>query len=369
MKCLCAARIVKQTAQKDAKMTIYPDKAKVVIVGAGAIGGLLGVHLSLQGHVVTFVARGLHLEAMQKAGEMKLIKPDGTTICSAPGNKFVRSLKDCDGAQHLVILGLKMHQISSILDDLPYVLGPDSMIITTQNGIPWWYFQEYNGPKDFQNRTIESVDPGGVLKSRINPRQLLATVVYPAAHITEPGMIQHVEGVRFPIGELNGSHSARVQWVSEVLIGAGFKSPVLDDVRGEIWLKLWGTVAVNPLSALTHATLDVLCSEDSPARPVVIQIMREVEAITQKLGSSMRLPIERRVDGAARVGKHRTSMLQDVEAGRDMEIETIIGSVVELARLCQQDTPSIDTIYGTIRMLAKVMHEEKSKVCLLPIAG
>lgn len=348
-------------------MVTYPEKAKVVIVGAGAIGGLLGVHLSLQGHVVTFVARGTHLKAMQNTGEMRLIEPDGTTIRSAPGSKFVGTLRDCDGAQHLVILGLKMHQISSILNDLPCILSPDSLIVTTQNGIPWWYFQEYNGPKEFQNRTIESVDPGGVLKSGINPRQLLATVVYPAAHISEPGVVQHVEGTRFPIGELNGSNSARVQWVSELLIGAGFKSPVLDDVRGELWLKLWGTVAVNPLSALTHATLDMLCSEDSPGRPVVIRMMREVELISQKLGTSMRLPIERRVDGAARVGKHRTSMLQDVEAGREMEIETIIGSVVELARLCDQDIPSIDTIHGTIRMLAQVMRTDKSKICLLPV--
>lgn len=345
----------------------FPSKAKIVIVGAGAIGGLLGVQLSLQGHEVTFVARGPHLAAMQQAKALKIIKPDGTAIESAPGSKFVNSIRECDGPQDLIVIGLKMHQIAAILEDLPSVLGPESLIITTQNGIPWWYFQQYNGPAEFRDHTVESVDPGGLLRSGVDATRILATVVYPAANISEPGVIQHVEGLRFPIGEPNGSSSERVQWVSSLLTGAGFKAPVLDDIRGELWLKLWGTVAVNPLSALTHATLDVLCGEGSPGRQVVMRMMSEVEAVAMKLGSKMRLPMERRVDGAARVGKHRTSMLQDVETGRQLEIETIIGSVVELARLCEQDIPSIETIHGTIRMLAHVMKDTKSKVCLIPL--
>lgn len=350
-------------------MSEYPEKAKIVIVGAGAIGGLLGVHLSLQGHAVTFLARGAHLDAMRKANALKLITAEGETIQSAPGSKFVDSLQDCDGAQHLIILALKTHQISAILPDLSHVLNPNSLIITTQNGIPWWYFQQYKGPEEYRGRTIESVDPGGKLKEGIDSERILATVVYPAAYIADKGVIKHVEGIRFPIGELDGSNtsSSRVKWVSELLIGAGFKSPVLEDVRGELWLKLWGTVAVNPLSALTHSTLDALCSEGSPGRPVVMRMMREVESVAKKLGSSMRLPIERRVDGAARVGRHRTSMLQDVEAGHEMEIDTIIGSVVELARLCKQDIPCIDTIYGTLCMLAQIMRDEKAKVCLVPL--
>lgn len=348
-------------------MSKYPERAKIVIVGAGAIGGLLGVHLSTKGHVVTFVARGAHLTAMQQADTLKILNPDGTTIQSAPGSKFIASLRDSDGVQDVVIIGLKMHQIPAILDDLPHVVGPHSLIVTTQNGIPWWYFQQFDGPDQFRGRTIETVDPGGVLKNTIDASKILATVVYPAANISQPGIIHHVEGTRFPIGELNGQRTERVQWMARLLITAGFKSPVLSDVRAELWLKLWGTVAVNPLSALTHATLDVLCTENSPGRDVVMRIMREVERVANGLGSSMRLPMERRVDGAARVGPHRTSMLQDVEAGRDLEIDTIMSSIVELAAVCEQDIPSIQTVYGTILMLQQVMRNEKAKVCLLPV--
>lgn len=347
-------------------MSHFPAKANIVIVGAGAIGGLLGVHLSLQGHAVSFMARGAHLAAMREANSLKLIRSDGTIVQSPPGCKFIASLRECGAKQDVIILGLKMHQINAVIDDLDIVMGPNSVIVTTQNGIPWWYFQHYNGPEEYRGYTIEAVDPGGVLKNGIDASKILATVVYPAAHIRQPGTIEHVEGIRFPIGEPNGSLSERVQWMSGLFVGAGFKSPILNDVRGELWLKLWGTVAVNPLSALTHATLDVLCAEGSPGREVVARVMQEVEYIANRLGSSMRLPMERRIDGAARVGRHRTSMLQDVEAGRDLETDTIVGSVVELARLCDVEIPSIDTIYGTIRMLERVMSDEKGKICLLP---
>lgn len=343
----------------------YPEKAKVCIVGAGAIGGLLGVWLSRQGHQVTFFARGKHLAAMQAADEMKLIQKDGTEISSAPGSKFVASLGEVP-EQDLVILGLKMHQIKSVLPTLPHILGPNSVILTTQNGIPWWYFQEYSGPAEFKDLTVESVDPGGVLKSAIDSSKIIATVVYPAAQVASPGVVKHVEGTRFPVGEPSGETTERVQWVSNMLVEAGFKSPILPDIRGELWLKLWGTVAVNPLSALTHATLDVLCTEPV-GREVVMSMMQEVERVAKRLGSGMRLPAERRVDGAARIGRHRTSMLQDAESGREMEIDTVIGSVVELARVCGESTPCVDTIYGTIRMLAHVMRTEKAKFCMVDV--
>lgn len=345
----------------------FPDKANICVVGAGAIGGLLGVYLSRAGHNVTFVARGAHLAAMQERHALTVTNANQEKIDSTPESEFVSSIKHCKKPQDVFILGLKMHQISTVLDDLLEMQTERSIIVATQNGIPWWYFQNYSGPPEYRERTIESVDPGGILKEGINPGRLLPTVVYPAAYIKEPGIIYHVEGIRFPLGELTGEHTPRAKWFSSMLISAGFKSPILDDIRGEQWLKLWGTVAVNPLSALTHATLDVLCGKGSPGREVVMRVMREVEAVANALGSKMRLPIERRVDGAAKVGKHRTSMLQDVEAGREMEIDTIITAVIELARICKVDTPCIDTIHGTIRMLEQVMRDERSKICLIPI--
>lgn len=343
------------------------EKSTICIVGAGAIGGLLGIELSHRGHKVTFFARGAHLAAMQAADAMKMIKPDGAVVQSAPGSVFAASLDELP-VQDVVVLGLKMHQIASVLPSLPYIVGPDTVILTTQNGIPWWYFQEYRGPSEFRDRTVEAVDPGGVLKNAIDAQKIIASVVYPAAHISAPGEITHVEGVRFPIGEPNGETTERVKKISEMLIDAGFKSPILPDVRGELWLKLWGTVAVNPLSALTHATLDELCTLPF-SRKVVMSVMREVEAVANRLGSKMRLPIERRVDGAARIGKHRTSMLQDVEAGREMEIDTIMGAVVELAGVCGIETPCIDTVYGTVRMLGHVMRTQKVKICPIALGG
>lgn len=302
---------------------------------------------------------------MQSAQALKLVRPDGTHVQSAPGCRFVVSLSDLTH-HDVVILALKMHQIAAVLPQLHCVVGKDTVILTTQNGIPWWYFQEYEGPKEYCDRTIESVDPGGVLKGGIDARKVVASVVYPAAHISEPGIVTHVEGVRFPVGELRGRKTERIVGVSEMLIDAGFKSPVLEDVRGELWLKLWGTVAVNPLSALTHATLDTLCTVPD-GRAVVMDVMREVEKLAKQLGSKMRLPIERRVDGAAKVGKHKTSMLQDVEMGKELEIETIIGAVVELAAIADVDVPCVRTVNGTIRMLQHVMREERAKVCLIPL--
>lgn len=336
-------------------------KSSICIVGAGAIGGFLGVELSRRGHHVTFFARGAHLAAMQAADALKLIKLDGSTVQSAPGSVFASSLDDVP-VQDVVVLALKMHQIASVLPSLPHIVGPKTVILTTQNGIPWWYFQEYRGPAEFQDRTVEAVDPGGVLKDAIDAKKIVATVVYPAANISAPGEITHVEGVRFPVGEPSGETTERVKKISEMLIDAGFKSPILPDVRGELWLKLWGTVAVNPLSALTHATLDELCTVPF-SREVVMSVMREVEAVANRLGSKMRLPIERRVDGAAKIGKHRTSMLQDCEAGREMEIDTIMGAAVEMARVCKIETPCIDTVYGTVRMLAHVMKTQRVKIC------
>ncbi|KAI0567686.1 6-phosphogluconate dehydrogenase [Gracilaria domingensis] len=329
----------------------YPEKARICVVGAGAIGGLLGVELSRRGHNVAFFARGAHLAAMKKEGRSSQI--------------------DKTGWEHRRIR--KWFYVHSITRRSWRTRPCDSGIENASDQGCTSGSSSYNRPAhccagNAKWDSLVSADPGGVLKTSIDPKKLIATVVYPAAVVASPGVIRHVEGIRFPIGEPNGQTTERVQWVSTMLIDAGFKSPVLEDVRGEMWLKLWGTVAVNPLSALTHATLDVLCTIPA-GREVVVLMMKEVEKVANRLGSKMRLPIERRVNGAAKVGRHKTSMLQDVEAGREMEIETIMGAVVEMARVCGEDTPSIDTIYGTIRMLAFVMKEEKSKVCMIPVEG
>lgn len=374
----------------------YPSAAKIAIVGAGAIGGLLGVHLSLQGHTVTFIARGSHLEAMQARGSLQLVSPDGSTIESAPfsangGSKFVRSVRDCACEQDVIILGLKTHQLVDVADDLAAITGPRTVILTTQNGIPWWYFQHFPPPTStpsqqgegdeqkqgpdheqylqLRDRTVESVDPGGHLKQAIDADKILALVVYPAAAVTSPGVIHHQYGVRFPIGEINRAQvdSVRVHWMSSILTAAGFKSPVLPDVRAELWLKLWGTVAVNPLSALTHATLDVLCSRDSPGRRVAKRVMTEAETVANRLGATMRVPLVKRLDGARDVGKHRTSMLQDVMNGRDLEVKPVVEAVVELAEFVGVDVPATKTVLDTVLVLQDVMKQERAKVCLVPL--
>jgi 2-dehydropantoate 2-reductase len=338
------------------------------VVGAGAIGGLLGVRLSQRGHAVTFHARGAHLAAMQEAGAMTLIGMDGATSASAPGSTFVSSL---DGlpSQDYIILGLKTHQIAFILPGLQALLAanPDATLVATQNGVPWWFFQLHpRGPQRFADRSLESVDPGGCLHRGIDAARVVATVVYPAAHIAKPGVVQHVDGMRFPVGELSGHvETPRITTLSAMLIDAGFKSPVLADVRGELWLKLWGSVAFNPLSALTHATLQELCTFDK-SRAVVEAMMLEVQAVAEAVGIMMRVPLERRINGAAKVGQHKTSTLQDVEAGRPLEIDSIMGAVIEIAKLTETPTPHIDAIYGTIGMLADVLYNNEAAVRLVP---
>jgi 2-dehydropantoate 2-reductase len=343
---------------------------RVCVVGAGAIGGLLGVRLSQRGHDVTFHARGAHLAAMQAAGELKLRAPDGTESASAPGASFVAAL---DGLppQDYIIIGLKTHQIQSVLSGLHDLLAanPDAVLVATQNGVPWWFFQVFDGPPEFRDRPLSSVDPGATLHAAIDPMRIVATVVYPAAHISTPGVVQHTDGVRFPVGELSGDvGTPRITCLSGMLIDAGFKAPILPSIRSELWLKVWGSVAVNPLSALTHATLVDLCSYPK-TRAVIIAMMREVEDVARSVGITMRVPLERRLDGAAKVGSHKTSTLQDCEAGRPMEIDAIMGAVVEIARLTHTPTPHVDAIYGTVSLLAYVLEENKAALPLVSRAS
>lgn len=321
------------------------------------------MRLSQRGHVVSFHARGAHLAAMQSASALTLLSPSGASSDSSASSAFVSSL---DGlpAQDYIILGLKTHQIAAVLPSLTSLLSrsPGATLVATQNGVPWWFFQQPSPscPAALARRSLESVDPGGVLHSGLDPARVVATVVYPAAHVASPGVVQHTEGVRFPVGEPSGAvDTPRILRLSGMLVDAGFKAPVLPDVRGEIWLKLWGSVAFNSLSALTHATLEELC-KNVGARKVVEGMMGEVEEVARKVGVTMRVPMERRIDGAAKVGRHKTSTLQDVEAGRPMEVEAIMGAVIEIARITDTPIPRIDAIYGTVSMLADVLREKKA---------
>lgn len=343
---------------------------RVCVLGAGAIGGLLGVRLSQRGHVVTFHARGAHLAAMRENNAVTLLSPDGQSSMSGATASFVATA-DLPSLppQDFIIVGLKTHQIADVLPELKSMLAtnPHATIVATQNGVPWWFFQNFPAcPAKFAGRTVDSVDPGGVLHDGVDPARVVATVVYPAAVVDSPGVIRHVDGVRFPVGEPSGDVSTpRITHLSAMLVDAGFKSPVLPDVRGELWLKLWGSVAFNPLSALTHATLEELCAF-APCRTVVERIMEEVQTVAAAVGITMRVPLQRRVDGAAKVGKHKTSTLQDCEAGRPMEVDAIMGAVVEIARITGTATPHLDATYGTMSMLAHVLESSGSALPPVP---
>jgi 2-dehydropantoate 2-reductase len=235
------------------------------------------------------------------------------------------------------------------------LLGPSTIVMTVQNGIPWWYFQKLEGP--YQGRRIEAVDPGGEIEKYIDADRIVGCVVYPAGEVIGPGVIKHVEGDRYSVGELDGSESERIKALSETLINAGFKSYVLTDIRSEIWLKLWENLSFNPISALTHGTLAGICRFPL-TRDLAANMMREAQDIAGKLGVTFRHTIEKRIAGAESVGEHKTSMLQDVEAGRGLEIEALVGSVVELGRLTGTPTPSIDAVYACVKLLDKVMTDQ-----------
>src|SRR5690606_7176681 len=335
---------------------------KVCVVGAGAIGGLVAVRLALGGQDdVTVVVRGANLEAIRANG-MKLIEHDGT-------ERVAKNIRACTwddaGPQDVVILGMKAHQVEPILPVLDKMLHEDTIIIPMQNGIPWWYFQG-QGDVPHANQTVESVDPGGKIKSAIDPRRILGCVVYPASELTAPGVLHHIEGDRFPIGELNGAITERAQRVSEMFQRGGLKAPVLENIRSEIWLKLWGNLTFNPISALTHSTLVDIC-QFPLTRELAAAMMTEAQTVAHKLNITFRVPLEKRIAGAEKVGKHKTSMLQDVEAGRDPEIDALVGSVIELAKLTDTPVPHIETTFALVKLLAKTMQEEKVLVRAQPL--
>ncbi len=330
------------------------------VVGAGAIGGLVGTKLALGGEEVTFIARGHNLEAIRARG-MKVVLQDGSELVAR--NVRVTDSWEEAGAQDVVILALKAHQVEAVAEQLAPLLGPETVIVTMQNGIPFWYFAGLPGP--LAGRSVETVDPGGKLLRAIPSARIVGAVVYPASELVQPGVVVHIEGDRFPLGELDGSKSARIERIAAAFAHAGLKAPVLDNIRNEIWLKLWGNLSFNPVSALTHATLVDICQNEH-GRELVSNMMLEAQAVAEKLGASFRVTLEKRIEGAAKVGKHKTSMLQDVEAGRAIEIDALVGSVVELGRLVGVPTPTICAIYQAAKLLANTMEVDLVSVRAMP---
>jgi len=324
---------------------------RICIVGAGAIGGFVGAKLALAGNEVVFIARGRNLDAIN-AGGVRIFYRDGREEAAQASatNDYAGT-----GQFDVVVLALKAHQVAAVAPRLAPLYHADTVVIPMQNGIPFWYFHDHGG--ELAGRAVEAVDPGGIIKDSIPASRIIGCVVYPATELTGPGTIVHIEGDRFPLGELDGSTSARVQAVADAFVRAGLKCPVLNDIRAEIWLKLWGNLTFNPISALTHTALSDMC-EDPHGRALAAQMMREAQEVAGHFGITFRVTLEKRIDGAARVGRHKTSMLQDVEAGRALEVDALVGSVVELGRLAGVPTPTITAIYGATKLLDATMARE-----------
>ena len=334
---------------------------KIAVIGAGAIGGMLAVRLALSGHAVTVVEQGAHLEAIRRTG-LKLVHHDGAEEVA----RDLRAVASCEdaGKQDLVLLALKAYTIAALAPQMRALFADDTIVVTLQNGLPWWYFQNFNGPH--AGYRLKSADPDGVIEGNIEPRRIIGCVVYPAGEIVAPGVVKRLEGDRFPVGELDGTQSERVARVSEVLVGAQWKAPVLTDIRSEIWLKLWGNMSFNPISALTHATLVDICREPATRR-LAADMMGEAQSIAEKLGVTFRVPLEKRIEGAEKVGAHKTSTLQDVEAGRAVEVDALIGSVIELSELTNTPAPASRAVYALLKQLVATMQAQRARVVMQPL--
>lgn len=334
---------------------------RIAVVGAGAIGGYLGVRLARAGTEVTFIARGANLAAIQANG-FKLIGEDGAV-------EEARAVRACAtpaeaGPHDAILLTVKAHQVAPLAADLHHLrAGDETPVVTMQNGIPWWYFHKHGG--DHEGHPVRAADPDGAIGRAIHPDRVVACVVYPASDLVSPGVVQLIEGNRFSLGELDGATTPRVEALSAALQAAGFKAPIVRDIRNEIWLKVWGNLSFNPISALTHATLVDLC-QFPPTRELCASMMAEAEAIARKLGVRIRIGIERRIAGAERVGAHKTSMLRDVEQGRPLELEALVGAIVELGALTQTPTPTIGAVYACASLLARTLSTTRGKLEISP---
>jgi 2-dehydropantoate 2-reductase len=319
---------------------------KICIYGAGAIGGYMGAMLAKAGADVSLVARGPHLAAMQANG-LILETAEGRETVPVSASDNPADL----GVQDYVIITLKAHSVPGVVDAMQPLLGHDTAVVFAVNGVPWWYFHELGG--DLEGRRVETVDPGGKIWDGIGPERALGCVVYPAAEVPEPGVIKHLAGDRFSIGEPNGEKSERAQELSNLLKTAGLRAPVRPRIRDEIWVKLWGNCSLNPISALTGATVEEMCTA-TDVRATVKNIMLEAQNVGEALGVKFAIDVEKRIAGAEAVGAHKTSMLQDLERGRPMEIDALVAAVAELGQLTGVETPTLDVVLGLVKQRARI---------------
>lgn len=324
---------------------------KICVVGAGAIGGMLGVKLALSGHEVSLILRGANLRAVQENGLM-LIEESGNELLAKPITATSNIAEV--GAQDVVILGLKAHQVAAVAPELPTLMHSATRVVTMQNGIPWWYFHKL--PGEYTGMPVRSVDPDGLIARSIPIDSVIGSVVYPASEVIRPGVIKVIEGNRFTLGEIDGSDTPSIRAISDAFKAAGFKAPVSGDIRSEIWLKLWGNLSFNPISALTHATLEDICTH-APTRQLAASMMTEAQAIGEKLGVQFKVSLEKRIAGAQAVGQHKTSMLQDVEQGRALELQALVASVMQMGQMTGTPTPTIDAVYALTSLLAKNLQQ------------
>ncbi len=320
--------------------------ARICIYGAGAIGGFMGAMLAKAGADVSLVARGPHLEAMQTNG-LILESEEGREAIGVNASNDPAEL----GEQDFVIVTLKAHSVPGVVTAMQPLLGKETAVVFAINGVPWWYFHKLDGP--YEGKRLETVDPGNVIWDGIGPERAMGCVVYPAADVREPGVIKHLSGDRFSIGEPSGEKSDRAQLLSSLLRDAGLRAPVRPRLRDEIWVKLWGNCSLNPISALTGATVEQMCT-DPKVRAQVKAIMLEAQAVGEALGVKFAIDVEKRIAGAEAVGAHRTSMLQDLERGRPMEIDALVAAVAELGRLTDVATPTLDTVLALVQQRARL---------------
>ena len=318
---------------------------KVCIFGAGAIGGYVAAELALAGQDVTVIARGPHLAAIRERGLTLLIGDQRKVAHVAATSDPVEA-----GPQDCVIVTLKAHSLPPVAHQLAPLFGPETSVVTAMNGVPWWYFERLPGP--WEGHRIRSVDPDGRIAAAIAPERIIGCVVYPACEVVEPGVVRHVEGNRFQLGEIDGSRTPRIQALSQAMGAAGLKAPVRPRIRDDIWLKLWGNAGFNPISALTGGTLEEIAG-DAATRPIVRALMVEVEAVAQALGARLAVDVDTRIQWARDVGAHKTSMLQDLERGRPMEIDPLVTAVQEMARLVGVATPTLDVVLGLVQQRAR----------------
>jgi 2-dehydropantoate 2-reductase len=327
---------------------------KISVVGAGAIGGLVAAKLAAIGQEVSVVVRGAHLAAIREKG-LRLHEGSTERTFQVRATDKMSEL----GPQDLVVIGLKAHQVAGVAADIQGLYGPSTVVVTAQNGIPWWYFYKIGGPHE--GTVLESVDPGGVIAKNIDVDRVLGSIIYPAADIASPGVIRHVEGDRISLGAVDNSDSERLRSTAKLLRDAGFKVRVSTDLRSELWVKLWGNCTFNPISALTHATLVDLI-QFPPTRALAERMMREAQEIGEKLGVRFPVTLDKRIAGAEAVGKHKTSMLQDVETGRPLELDALVGSVLELGRITGVPTPNLTAVHACVALLAKTLRDENGRL-------